>query len=113
MNKTYVIGMFVLILLSTTAYAHPGRPGDSPAQRLTEELNLDDVQANSIAMLFENAKSRCDGASSRSDRRECMEEQRASVDDQISALLTKEQLEQFQELKADREERRSRSPRAH
>jgi hypothetical protein len=111
MKLTYVIGLFLSVLLSTTAYAHPGGPCGSPAERLTEELNLDDVQANSIAMIFENAKSLCDEAGSRSEHRECMGEQQGLVDDQIAALLTDEQLEQFQEVQADRAERRSGPPR--
>ena len=88
-----------------------GGPGNSdagfpvnPAERLTENLGLDEAQAAEIAGIFEEARLLHDEERQRA--RQADDEIRASVHAQILAVLTPEQQALFEEQIQERDQLR-------
>jgi Spy/CpxP family protein refolding chaperone len=81
-----------------------GGAGD-PVARLTEVLGLDDAQAAAVAAIFEDAQLLRD--QEREQARLFAEEMRASIHEDITALLTPEQLALYEEHQAKRAEFRA------
>lgn len=82
---------------------HAGNPVN-PADRLTENLGLDEAQAAEIASIFEEARLLRDEERERS--RLAGDEIRANVHAQIMALLTPEQQTRFEDQLQKREQLR-------
>jgi len=76
----------------------------NPAERLTENLGLDEAQAAEIAGIFEEARLMHDEERQRA--RQADDEIRASVHAQIMALLTPEQQAQFEAQLQERDQLR-------
>ena len=82
---------------------HAGNPGN-PAERLTERLGLDEVQAAEVANIFEEARMLHDEERERS--RLAADEIRANVHAQLRLVLTPEQQALFDEQLQQREQLR-------
>ena len=109
MNKFTLITI-VFCLAANTAIAQPQRGGDgpprgNPASHLTEELGLDEQQAAQVAAVFEEAKTMREGVEQQSHELHC--EIKAYVDEQLMAIFNVDQQTRFQELLANRPERKS------
>ena len=81
-----------------------GGPGD-PVARLTEVLGLSDTQAEAVAAIFEAAQLLREEEQERA--RQFAEEMRTTIHDEISLLLSAEQLELYEEHQAKRAEFRA------
>jgi len=81
-----------------------GGPGD-PVARLTEVLGLDETQVAAIAAIFEDAQLLREEEQERA--RLFAEEMRAAIHEDITALLTPEQLALYEAHQAKREEFRA------
>ncbi len=78
-----------------------GGPGN-PVDRLTEVLGLDEIQADELAAIFEEAQSLRDQEQERARQFAC--DVQASIHEQILLLLTPEQLALYEEHQAKRAE---------
>jgi hypothetical protein len=106
----------MIIVSSTVIYAQLRLDVDEQVQRLTNDLDLSEVQAARVEEILTDTKVEADKLSdSDLDRREMGQQMRdlmEATDEQIESILNNEQLERFREIVEKRkEEMRKRRPR--
>lgn len=111
-----LISAFMALPLTATAERghgprghHKGKSLFQKVGKMQKKLDLSDEQADKVFEIFKSAKKskgQCKEAETFSAKKACMEEKRAGIDSQVSAVLNDEQKAKFTEMKAKRESRR-------
>ena len=116
--KRFTWPLMVLLLIAASAMAEPGAPRGgrdreppSPehrAQRLAEELSLDEKQAADLLAIFTAADAEREAMREKHEKvmREDMCAHKDKISGQIKGLLTEQQSAEFDKLMASREARR-------
>ena len=95
----------VVVVLSTPVVAEP--PGDRMArriERMQERLGLSEKQAEDVRLILQRARHNgpCRHSGDVDSRRACRRAKREAVNEELAAILTQQQLEKFQALRAER-----------
>ena len=118
-NFAALTAMLLLAVTTTFAQRGFGRQGERPSaeeraqrqtERMQEELKLNDEQTASVKTINQKYAEKMEALwENRPDEREAMREQmqalNAEKEKEISAVLTEEQAQQWEELKANRQKR--------
>ena len=111
--KVIGLGLSLCCLVLMSSPVEAGRFGGSledKVARMQEQLGLDDQQADLVLAIYETAlaDTTCRELDDLDARMDCIQLKRAAINDELALVLTPEQ---FEDLQALREERRSRSHR--
>lgn len=122
MRKSIWLVPLIASTMVGIAGAHPHGDGHRgvPAERLATELGLDDAQKAEVQRIFESHRARRESerqafeasgqTMSREERKAKREEHMAELRQELSAVLSAEQLAKFDALKEKRHERRRMKP---
>ncbi len=111
--KTRIIAIVFGVLISATAFAQrgdatPEERAEKMTARLTEKLELSEEQATEAKDIFlthmKEGKEKAEEASTREDRMAVRKEQQAAIDKELKAVLSEAQIQQYEQLKADRKQ---------
>lgn len=112
--KTRIIAIVFGILVSASAFAQRG--GRSPEERaermtvrLTEKLALSEEQSAEVKDIYLNhmqeGKEKAEEASTREDKRAVMKEQQSAIEEELKAVFSEEQFQQYVSMKEEMKSR--------
>ena len=97
-----------LLLLSVPVVAGPhGGHMERRIERMQEWLGLSDEQAEDVRLIFQQVrhKGQCRQIEDSDARRTCIRAKREAISEELSAILTEQQLEEFEAWRAERKAR--------
>ncbi len=108
--RLFALPTLLLALCSTASAEGPGGQRDFAMHRtakLQKHLNLSDSQADKVYEVFKTtkAKASCAEKQSFSEKRDCREEVRKGVREQLAEILSEDQLAQLDTMREKRKER--------
>jgi len=112
LNRFFFILLLMMIFSTTINYSQPKFDVDEQVQRLSNELDLSEEQADQVAEILAASKEIADKLrGSGQDRREMMLQMRdlmETTNKELESLLTDEQVVKFKEIVEKRKEEMSR-----
>lgn len=108
LKKISFISLFIIAFSATSIYAQPRLSVEEEVERLTNDLDLSEEQANQIGQILTDSRGKADKLrDSGLDRRDMMIQMRDIMDetnDEIESILNAEQAEKFGEIVEKRKE---------